>query len=555
MKDGLSISLVLLLAVVANAQTASFDEVRDVFGEAASQHEPFSAPCFQDWDSAECITIRTNYLSGSFRTRVPSSMVQTQWETCQRSGEQCLLDASNPNNRPAVNQMTCARGSVPDYFVQVSNYSQVQEAFQFSRDTGVPILVKNTGHDYLGRSSGRGSLSLWTHNLKQIAFHRDFKAEGCSKTYETAITIGAGVQFTELYAFADANNVTVIGGEKLLGGGGHGPLTNTLGMAADRALQFRVVTPDGQYRTVNACQNEDLFIALRGGGGGFAVILEMTYLATPRVTLQAIFLSFPGTPDTTKELFFVLIDNGLRWSQEGWGGFTTTGVFIYINPVLNATQAVESMTPIAELSERLKTAGVTNVSLTQATFPSYLSWYRVFFAANIAAQGINMPFSSRLVPKTSFATAESRAELLAAYEAAYKITPRLIIHSVTPASYAGDGQTSMTPAWRNSVFHTTMVDTWRWNATRAEKLAGYRKVGESADHLRRITPDASYSNEADIYEPNHKVAHWGSNYDKLLSIKNKYDPERLLDCWHCVGFDPSSPRFGCYFSEAEVKGR
>lgn len=288
------------------------------------------------------------------------------------------------------------------------------------------------------------------------------------------------------------------------------------------------------------------------------MILEMTYLATPRVTLQAIFLSFPGTPDTTKELFFVLIDNGLRWSQEGWGGFTTTGVFIYINPVLNATQAVESMTPIAELSERLKTAGVTNVSLTQATFPSYLSWYRVFFAANIAAQGINMPFSSRLVPKTSFATAESRAELLAAYEAAYKITPRLIIHSVTPASYAGDGQTSMTPAWRNSVFHTTMVDTWRWNATRAEKLAGYRKVGESADHLRRITPDASYSvcllclvfvvpplthstqergghlrakPQGCVFfvtpsYPHHSlltmvVAHWGSNYDKLLSIKNK----------------------------------
>jgi FAD/FMN-containing dehydrogenase len=65
-------------------------------------------------------------------------------------------------------------------------------------------------------------------------------------------------------------------------------LSPAFGLGVDRVLQFKIVTPDGQYRTVNKCQNEDLFFALRGGGGGtFGVVLESTSIASPQVTVQA----------------------------------------------------------------------------------------------------------------------------------------------------------------------------------------------------------------------------------------------------------------------------
>lgn len=52
-------------------------------------------------------------------------------------------------------------------------------------------------------------------------------------------------------------------------------------------LQYKVVTPDGVFRTVNACQNEDLFFALRGGGGGtFGVVLEATMMVSPPQTFR-----------------------------------------------------------------------------------------------------------------------------------------------------------------------------------------------------------------------------------------------------------------------------
>lgn len=75
----------------------------------------------------------------------------------------------------------------------------------------------------------------------------------------------------DIYAFAVANNVTVIGGADpgvgiggWISGGGHGPLTAKYGMGADQVLEMEVVTADGNSRVVNERQDADLFWALRG---------------------------------------------------------------------------------------------------------------------------------------------------------------------------------------------------------------------------------------------------------------------------------------------------
>jgi len=52
-------------------------------------------------------------------------------------------------------------------------------------------------------------------------------------------------------------------------------------------LEIKVVTPDGQLRIANQCQNSDLFWALRGGGGGtFGVVLEATSMVEKQMPLQ-----------------------------------------------------------------------------------------------------------------------------------------------------------------------------------------------------------------------------------------------------------------------------
>ncbi|KAJ6545042.1 FAD-binding domain-containing protein [Mycena vulgaris] len=526
---------------------------------------PFSSPCFSNLDGlashpnlTACDAVRAGYDDELVRSNVPSAYMITQWETCQSSGQQCLLDYLDPaNTTPSSPSQTCRTGSVPNYFIDVRTAADVVAAFNFTKKTSIPLVIKNTGHDYKGRSSAPGSLALWTHNLKNISYNTDFVPEGCSKS-SPALTVGAGVQWKEAYQFADTHNFTIVGGtDRTVGvsggwlqGGGHSALSNTMGLGVDRVLQFKIVTPDGKVRVANDCQNTDLFWALRGGGGGtFGVVLESTTLVSPVVTVQAILVSITSpSANRTKELYSTMIDNGLKWADDGYGGYVSGGTAVYLTPKLTAAEHAASMAPMIDFGKRLNATGAGVYQVLE--FPNWLSFFNVFTETELEAQGPPVGYSiamaSRLVARGNFQTALKRTELLDALLTATELTPSLLFDITAPSSFPGDNTTSVTPAWRDSVYHVTVKVPWNWNATTAEKLRGYDLVDTAINHLRNITPTASYSNEGAVHEPDHEIAFWGSNHARLLQLKRKYDPEHILDCWQCVGWEPASARFSCY---------
>jgi hypothetical protein len=110
-------SLLVQSSKVSWAQKTSWNHIQSTFGDAAFQGRPFSQPCYEDWDSVECTAVRESYTQATPRSNNSGAYVHTQWETCQTSAEQCLLDYTNPNNRDAVQVKDCAQGSVPSYFV------------------------------------------------------------------------------------------------------------------------------------------------------------------------------------------------------------------------------------------------------------------------------------------------------------------------------------------------------------------------------------------------------------------------------------------------------
>ncbi|MBE3050260.1 FAD-binding protein [Candidatus Bathyarchaeota archaeon] len=137
------------------------------------------------------------------------------------------------------------------------------------------LIVKGTGHDYIGRSIAPNSLSIWTHHMKGIDYHLgSFSPHGCSDPIEgNAVTARAGIQMADLYEYLDAYGETVVGGtSKTVGvggyltGGGHSLLSARNGLAADQVLEMEVVTPDGEHVVANEYQNEDIFWAMRGVG-------------------------------------------------------------------------------------------------------------------------------------------------------------------------------------------------------------------------------------------------------------------------------------------------
>lgn len=86
-----------------------------------------------------------------------------------------------------------------------------------------------------------------------------------------SLKIQAGERMVDIYSFAAAHNITVVGGAEPhvgIGGwishGGHGPVSAYYGLGADQVLEMEVVTADGVLRTVNEASDADLFWALRG---------------------------------------------------------------------------------------------------------------------------------------------------------------------------------------------------------------------------------------------------------------------------------------------------
>ncbi|KAF5326532.1 hypothetical protein D9611_000989 [Ephemerocybe angulata] len=591
------LSLLLAPSSMNSSLARSWAALQSAVDGRLYQSIPFAQPCYQDFSSPECLAVRSAYLDEVTRTSTPTAFIQSQWETCQATNEHCLLDWKDPHNEQPTRSQ-CKMGSLPQYYIDVHTPRDVTAAFDFSRNTGIPLTIRNTGsyldslvspspslskHDYKGRSSAPGSLGVWpAGDILQSRVH----PEGCSAetTSYAAVTMGAGVRWNEAHQFADKHNITLVGGsDKSVGavggwlqGGGHSALSNTMGLGADRVLQFKLVTPDGHARIANACQNPNLFWALRGGGAGtFGVVLEATVLASPAVALRTVILSW-GSPDVnvsvvrTREAWRRFVDVSVRLAGEGWGGYVTKDVMVLVNPRpdLSPSRDGEGGSVVKELVDwvrRVKEQDGENggrVVVVEKVFESWLAFFEVFTSRFVASVGKNLALASRLVPRQAFEKAESRSALVDALMDANTITttPGLIILFTAPAStpdgalipamarspskvpfvvqeelpVAADESyertTSVHPAWRESLYHVTVIEPWAWNATPEDMKGAYRKVRESLGPLKELLSSltnselkkgAAYVNEADVYEDDFEDTFWGDNYPRLLGIKRK----------------------------------
>jgi FAD/FMN-containing dehydrogenase len=90
---------------------------------------------------------------------------------------------------------------------------QIKAGVDFARERNLRLIVRNTGHDFMGRSTGFGSLIINTHSFKDVKFMNKYSGPG--DWSGSAAVVGAGVQGRELYrqAFAQSPKVVIVGGE------------------------------------------------------------------------------------------------------------------------------------------------------------------------------------------------------------------------------------------------------------------------------------------------------------------------------------------------------
>lgn len=164
----------------------------------------------------------------------------------------------------------------------------VSHALCFARDEGLPVAVRSGGHSYGGYSTGPGLLV----DLSRIAH----VAVG-----DGTASIGPGALNVDVLTGLAAHDLVVSGGGcpsvaagGYLQGGGFGLLTRSLGMACDSLASAKVVLADGAVVTASAREDDDLFWALRGGGGGnFGVVTSFEVVPSPALPMPTTMLGFP----------------------------------------------------------------------------------------------------------------------------------------------------------------------------------------------------------------------------------------------------------------------
>ncbi|CBX96720.1 hypothetical protein IAQ61_005419 [Plenodomus lingam] len=531
---------------------------------------PWAAPCYSDPSSKECENIAKQYGDGVSRTAQYGSMEFLDWEACGQS--QCALNSTNPLTPVSG---TCSLGRLSTYYIDVRSPEDISKTLQFAQKHHIRLSIKNTGHDYFGRSSVANSLALWTHNLKDTRYHKTFQPKGCLARYENVGEIGAGVLAQEAWRFFEPLGMLVtvgaIGSVGLAGGfgqgGGHGPLGPAYGLMVDQAVEFEVVTADGQQRTINECNDPDLFWAMRGGGGGnYAVLTSYKFQLHPSVPLNVYSFQahWPRPKDITeskvlRDTVRALASNQTLFADHGVAGYN----FVHPDHIISLqilpssdTEAIKKVT--SQWHDFLTNHPQLNATEnTYYTFDTFSKWHKFTETPEISRNGpvgLGLMEAGRFIPRDLFASSNDIEQLtdavLTAMQFSYtnKGGGSVQLYATGPTNQPDNSKTGVNPAWRDALWEVIMGAAWTSKDSRQARTLIQNTVSASIQPFKALTPGGGcYMNEGDWTEENWQQTFFGTNYDKLLTVKRKYDPTGLFNCWKCVGWTGyADPMYSCY---------
>ncbi|KAJ6552876.1 hypothetical protein B0H19DRAFT_1295298 [Mycena capillaripes] len=451
------------------------------------------------------------WASAVFRNTIPGAMNQLNWEQGYdlTPPSLCLRNAS-----------TCGQGDVPLYSVDAETVADIQTAVKFACAHNLRVVIKSSGHDYLGRSTAPNSLLILTSGFQNISFTDSFFV---------------GVNSQTLYQAAKLNQKTVVTGSAATvctaggyaQGGGHSALSPMFGLGSDNALEFHVVVASGELLKVNSISHSELFYALRGGGAGsWGVIISGTSRAYPtfNATLSVILLA--ASNDTTagalaathaRHIFDLDSVGGSQYAylvKSSVAASPSMALLTYLPnttpekgmalmaPFLNASRALPGATLLLQQYEY----GDINDALFQAD----------------DSVGSNVVLGSRLIPEATYRSSPERVGQ--GYEQLLDILGGQVRKNAKISS-------AVTPAWRTAKTHVTSLD-----AIHAIRQNFQTRQLPILDNISG--PNAgSYSNEADVLEAHFQTTFYCPNYARLTEIKNSYDPKDLFIVGAGVGSD------------------
>ncbi len=204
------------------------------------------------------------------RVNLPSE----QLEDLESRIEGSLLRAGDEGWDDAVLVWNGMVATAPALVVQPATADDVAAAVGFAREHGLLLSIKGGGHNIAGTSLAERGLTLDMSRMRDITVDPEAKlahvGPGCLLQDVDRATQEHGL--ATVLGF-----ISEVGVAGLTLGGGLGYLARRFGWTVDNLEEVEIVTADGEIRTANRDENADLFWALRGGGGNFGVVTRFTF--------------------------------------------------------------------------------------------------------------------------------------------------------------------------------------------------------------------------------------------------------------------------------------
>jgi FAD/FMN-containing dehydrogenase len=422
----------------------------------------------------------------------------------------------------------------PGLIARCEDVADVVSAVGFARTNDWDLAIRGGGHNGAGLAMVDDGLVL------DLSPMRGIRVDPHTRTVrvEAGCTWGDVDHATHAFGLAVPSGIiSTTGVAGLTLGGGHGYLSRRYGLTIDNLLEVDVVLADGRLVTANERQHDDLFWAVRGGGGNFGVVTSFLFRAHPVATVYGGPIIWPIDQ----------ADEVLRWYRDfivaaprelsGWFGFhrVPTGsplpeqlhgahgcvtTWCYTGP-LDEAEAV--FAPIREVGTPvLDMAGPMPYPALQAMFdemyyPPGLQWYwKADFVDEVTDAAIDVHLRHGAALPTELCTMHL-----------YPIDGA--VHDVRPKDTAF--------SFRDVTFSQVIVgvDADPANADRVSRWA--------RDYWQAVHPHSAggaYVNFMMDEGRDRVRATYRDNHPRLAAVKAAYDPDNLFHVNQNI--EPAPPR-------------
>ena len=406
----------------------------------------------------------------------------------------------------------------PAVLVRCVDAADVRTALLVTRETGVPLTVRGGGHDWAGRALGDGGVVLDLSAMRGVEVDpgaRVAVAQGgalVADVVDAAAASGLGT------ATAVVRTVGMAG---MTLAGGYGGLAGRFGLALDNLLSAEVLLVDGTRVHAGSDGDQELYWALRGGGGNFGIVTSARYRLRPLGPVLGGMVLYPFEQAVQvlrgyRDLIASAPDE--LTVMAGFVGGPTGEAAVFVAPTwsgdLDAGEA--AVAPLSRLGTPVA-GGVGPVP--------YPELIRMFEAG--AQPGQHYALGTRWLPTLTDDAIEALAEAASTWSSPSSLLALHHFHGA--ATRVAPDATAF--ALRQEHVLAEVIAAWPGG----DAAPHHAWVARVTDALAPGALPGGYPNILGPDDTERARLGFGANADRLLAAKRRYDPDGVLTAIASLG--------------------